>query len=68
MTKEKVTADMKYRLSKYILQVLLDEKLITAKKPYKQKLFCLISTIHTHVAWRRWTHGRANCRVGSSNR
>ena len=32
MTKEKVTAEMKYQLSKYILQVLLDEKLITTEE------------------------------------
>lgn len=37
MTKEKVTAEMKYRLSKYILQVLLDEKLITAEEAIQAK-------------------------------
>ena len=37
MTKEKVTAEMKYRLSKYILQVLLDEKLITTEKAIQAK-------------------------------
>lgn len=37
MTKEKVTADMKYRLSKYILQVLLDEKLITTEEAIQAK-------------------------------
>ena len=30
MTKQQAVAEMKYQLSKYILQVLLDENLITA--------------------------------------
>jgi len=37
MTKEKATAEMKYRLSKYILQVLLDEKLITPEEAIQAK-------------------------------
>ena len=41
MTKEKVTAEMKYRLSKYILQVLLDEKLITAEEAIQAKVVLL---------------------------
>ena len=41
MTKEKVTAEMKYRLSKYILQVLLDEKLITTKEAIQAKAILL---------------------------
>ena len=41
MTKEKVTAEMKYRLSKYILQVLLDEKLITTEEAIQAKAILL---------------------------
>ena len=41
MTKEKVTAKMKYRLSKYILQVLLDEKLITTEEAIHAKAILL---------------------------
>ena len=41
MTKEKVTAEMKYRLSKYILQVLLDEKLITTEDAIQAKAILL---------------------------
>ena len=41
MTKEKVNAEMKYRLSKYILQVLLDEKLITAEEAIQAKAVLL---------------------------
>ena len=41
MTKEKVTAEMKYRLSKYILQVLLDEKLITTEEAIQTKAILL---------------------------
>ena len=32
MTKEQSTAEMRYRLSKYVLQVLLDAKLITTEE------------------------------------
>ena len=32
MTKEQSTAEMRYRLSKYVLQVLLDAELITTEK------------------------------------
>lgn len=41
MTKEKATAEMKYRLSKYILQVLLDEKLITTEEAIQAKAILL---------------------------
>ena len=41
MTKEKVTAEMKYRLSKYILQVLLDEKPITTEEAIQAKAILL---------------------------
>ena len=41
MTKEKVTAEIKYRLSKYILQVLLDEKLITIEEAIQAKAVLL---------------------------
>ena len=41
MTKEKVIAEMKYRLSKYILQVLLDEKLITTEEAIQAKAILL---------------------------
>lgn len=39
--KGKVTAEMKYRLSKYILQVLLDEKLITTEEAIQTKAILL---------------------------
>lgn len=42
MTKEKATAEMKYRLSKYILQVLLDEKLITTEEAIQAKAILLV--------------------------
>ena len=41
MTKEKVIAEMKYRLSKYILQVLLDGKLITTEEAIQAKAILL---------------------------
>ena len=37
MTKEQATGEMKYRLSKYILQVLLDAKLITTAEAVQAK-------------------------------
>ena len=37
MTKEKATAEMKYRLGKYVLQVLLDTELITVEEAIKTK-------------------------------
>ena len=41
MTKEKATAEMKYRLGKYVLQVLLDAKLITVEEAIKTKAMLL---------------------------
>ena len=41
MTKEKATAEMKYRLSKYVLQVLLDAELITVEEAIKTKAMLL---------------------------
>ena len=37
MTKQQAVAEMKYQLSKYILQVLLDENLITADEAIRAK-------------------------------
>lgn len=37
MTKEQSTAEMRYRLSKYVLQVLLDAELITTEEAIKTK-------------------------------
>ena len=37
MTKEQLTAEMRYRLAKYILQVLLDADLITTEEAIKTK-------------------------------
>ena len=37
MTKEQSTAEMRYRLSKYVLQVLLDAELITTEEAIKAK-------------------------------
>lgn len=37
MTKEQATGEMKYRLSKYILQVLLDAELITTAEAVNAK-------------------------------
>ena len=37
MTKEQATGEMKYRLCKYILQVLLDAKLITTAEAVNVK-------------------------------
>lgn len=41
MTKEKATAEMKYRLGKYVLQVLLDAELITEEEAIKTKAMLL---------------------------
>ena len=41
MTKEKATAEMKYRLGKYVLQVLLDAELITEEEAIKTKAVLL---------------------------
>ena len=41
MTKEKATAEMKYRLGKYVLQVLLDADLITVEEAIKIKAVLL---------------------------
>ena len=41
MTKEKATAEMKYRLGKYVLQVLLDADLITEEEAIKTKAILL---------------------------
>ena len=41
MTKEKATAEMKYRLGKYVLQVLLDAELITVEEAIKTKAVLL---------------------------
>ncbi len=41
MTKEKATAEMKYRLGKYVLQVLLDAELITVEEAIKTKAMLL---------------------------
>ena len=41
MTKEKATAEMKYRLGKYVLQVLLDSELITVEEAIKTKAVLL---------------------------
>ena len=37
MTKEQSTAEMRYRLSKYVLQVLLDAELVTTEEAIKAK-------------------------------
>ena len=37
MTKQQAVAEMKYQLSKYILQVLLDENLITVEEAIQAK-------------------------------
>lgn len=37
MTKEQSTAEMRYRLGKYVLQVLLDAELITTEEAIKAK-------------------------------
>ena len=37
MTKQQAVAEMKYQLSKYILQVLLDENLITVDEAIRAK-------------------------------
>lgn len=41
MTKQQATAEMKYRLSKYILQVLLDEGIITTEEAIGAKRILL---------------------------
>ena len=41
MTKEQATAEMKYRLGKYVLQVLLDAELITEEEAIKTKAILL---------------------------
>ena len=41
MTKEQATAEMKYRLGKYVLQVLLDVELITVEEAIKTKAMLL---------------------------
>ena len=41
MTKQQATAEMKYRLSKYILQFLLDEGQITEDEAIKAKAILL---------------------------
>ena len=37
MTKEQSTAEMRYRLGKYVLQLLLDAELITTEEAIKTK-------------------------------
>lgn len=41
MTKQQAVAEMKYQLNKYILQVLLDEKLITVDEAIQTKVILL---------------------------
>lgn len=41
MTKEQATAEMRYRLAKYVLQVLLDAELITTEEAIKAKVALL---------------------------
>ena len=41
MTKQQAVAEMKYQLSKYILQVLLDENLITVDEAIRAKRILL---------------------------
>ena len=41
MTKQQAVAEMKYQLSKYILQVLLDENLITVNEAIRAKRILL---------------------------
>ena len=41
MIKEKSTAEMRYRLGKYVLQVLLDAELITTEEAIKTKVALL---------------------------
>lgn len=41
MTKQQAVAEMKYQLSKYILQVLLDENLITVDEAIRAKRLLL---------------------------
>lgn len=41
MTKQQATAEMKYRLSKYILQVLLDKEIITTEEAISTKQILL---------------------------
>ena len=41
MTKAQATAEMKYRLSKYILQVLLDAEMITIEQAIRAKRILL---------------------------
>lgn len=41
MTKQQATAEMKYRLSKYILQVLLDKGIITTEEAISTKQILL---------------------------
>lgn len=41
MTKEQSTAEMRYRLGKYVLQVLLDAELITTEEAIKANVVLL---------------------------
>ena len=41
MTKQQMANEMKYRLSKYILQVLLEEEIITADEAVQTKAILL---------------------------
>ena len=41
MAKEQSTAEMRYRLAKYVLQVLLDAELITTEEAIKTKAVLL---------------------------
>ena len=41
MTKQQATAEMKYRLSKYILQVLLEKEIITTEEATRAKTILL---------------------------
>jgi len=41
MTKEQATAEMKYQLSKYVLQVLLDTDLISTEEAVRSKALLL---------------------------
>ena len=61
MTKEQSKADMRYRLGKYVLKVLLDAEIITTEEAIKTKAALLESTIRLPVVWRRWTHGCLHC-------
>ena len=59
MTQKQAEAELKYRLAKYVLQVLLDAGTITAEEMELARKKLCKNISHSPAVWRRGSNGRS---------